>query len=109
MAVAHVPGQPILPGLLRLDEVQAGYVDRAIPFTTDFTDRRYIWPARHQAGSVNDSSYPPMGVRFRLKASFPISSYRKDTRVVLRAMKRYGLVLADNGSPRYFQGTAQKG
>lgn len=89
------------------DSDDVGYpLDR---FTTDFTDRRYIWPARHQAGSVNDSSYPPMGVRFRLKASFPISSYRKDIRVVLRAMKRYGLVLADNGSPWYFEGTAQKG
>jgi hypothetical protein len=106
---ADAAGLPILPGLLRLDEVQAGYVDHAIRFTTDQTDRRYIWPARHQAGSVNDSSYPPMGARFRLKAGFPISSYRKDTRVVLRAMKRYGLVLADNGSPWYFQGTSAKG
>jgi hypothetical protein len=106
---ADAAGLPILPGLLRLDEVEAGYVDHAIRFTTDVTDRRYIWPARHQAGSVDDHSYPPMGARFRLKASFPISSYRKDTRVVLRAMKRYGLVLADNGSPWYFQGTSEKG
>lgn len=106
---ADAAGLPILPGLLRLDEVQAGRVDHAIRFTTDITDRRYVWPARHQAGSVNDRSYPPMGARFRLKASFPISSYRKDTRVVLRAMKRYGLVLADNGSPWYFQGTSEKG
>jgi hypothetical protein len=106
---ADAAGLPILPGLLRLDEVKAGHVDHAIRFTTNITDRRYIWPARHQAGSVNDPSYPPMGARFRLKASFPISSYRKDTRVVLRAMKRYGLVLADNGSPWYFQGTSEKG
>jgi len=73
------------------------------------TDRSYIWPARHQAGSVSDSSYPPMGARFRLKASFPISSYRADTQVILRAMKHYGLVLADNGSPWYFQGTSEQG
>jgi hypothetical protein len=106
---ADAAGLPILAGLLRLDEVKAGYVDHAIRFTTDKTDRRYIWPARHQAGSVNDSSYPPMGARFRLKASFPISGYRKDTRVVLRAMKHFGLVLADNGSPWYFQGTSEKG
>jgi len=106
---ADAAGLPILSGLLRLDEVQAGYVDHAIRFTTDTTNRRYLWPARHQAGSVSDSSYPPMGARFRLKASFPISGYRKDTRVVLRAMKHFGLVLADNGSPWYFQGTSEKG
>lgn len=106
---ADAAGLPILAGLLRLDEVKAGRVDHAIRFTTNITDRRYIWPARHEAGSVNDASYPPMGARFRLKASFPISSYRADTRVVLRAMKRYGLVLADNGSPWYFQGTSEKG
>ena len=102
---ADAAGLPILPGLLRYDEVRAGYVDHAIRFTTNVTDRRYIWPARHQAGSVTDANYPPMGARFRLKASFPITSYRADTRVVLQAMKRHGLVLADNGSPWYFQGT----
>jgi hypothetical protein len=106
---ADAAGLSILAGLLRLDEVEAGRVDHAIRFTTNVTDRRYIWPARHQAGSVDDRSYPPMGARFRLKASFDIASYRKDTRVVLRAMKRYGLVLADNGSPWYFQGTSEKG
>jgi hypothetical protein len=106
---ADAAGLPILAGLLRLDEVQAGRVDHAIRFTTNVTDRHYTWPARHQAGSVSDHSYPPMGARFRLKASFDISSYRKDTRVVLRAMKHYGLVLADNGSPWYFQGTSEKG
>jgi hypothetical protein len=106
---ADAAGLPILPGLLRLDEVQAGRVDHAIRFTTNVTDRRFIWPARHQAGSVDDRSYPPMGARFRLKAGFDISPYRADTRVVLRAMKRYGLVLADNGSPWYFQGTSEKG
>jgi hypothetical protein len=106
---ADAAGLPILSGLLRLDEVQAGRVDHAIRFTTNVTDRRYIWPARHQAGSVDNRAYPPMGARFRLKSSFATSSYRKDTRVVLRAMKHYGLVLADNGSPWYFQGTSEKG
>jgi hypothetical protein len=101
---ADAAGLAILPGLLRWDEVKAGHVDHAIRFTTNITDRRYLWPARHQAGSVSNHDYPPMGARFRLKASFPISSYRQDTQVVLRAMKRYGLVLADNGSPWYFQG-----
>ena len=103
---ADAAGLPILPGLLRYDEVAARNIGHAIRFTTDITDRRYLWPARHQAGSVSNSSYPPMGARFRLKASFVIaSSLRADTKAVLRAMKKYGLVLADNGTPWYFQGT----
>jgi hypothetical protein len=105
---ADAAGLAILPGLLRLDEVKAGYVDHAIRFTTNCTSRRFIWPARHQAGS-STKACPPMGARFRLKAGFKISSYRSDTQTVLRAMKRYGLVLADNGSPWYFQGRAVKG
>lgn len=103
---ADAAGLPILPGLLRYDEVRAGKVDHAIRFTTDVTDRSYVWPARHEAGSVSSSAYPPMGARFRLKASFDISGYPRDARVVLQAMKTYGLVLADNGSPWYFQGTS---
>ena len=103
---ADAAGLPILPGLLRWSEVASGHVDHAIRFTTDVTDRRYVWPARHQAGSVNNRNYPPMGARFRLKASFDVAGYRADTRVVLRAMQTYGLVLADNGSPWYFQGDA---
>jgi hypothetical protein len=103
---ADAAGLPILPGLLRYDEVAAGSVDHAIRFTTDRTDRRFIWPARHQAGSVNDPSYPPMGARFRLKAGYSLAGLRPDTQTVLRAMKTYGLILADNGSPWYFQGTA---
>jgi hypothetical protein len=106
---ADAAGLPILPGLLRLSEVRAGYVGHAIRFTTDVTDRRHIWPARHDAGSVSNRAYPPMGARFRLKAGFDLSGYRADTRVVLRAMKRFGMVLADNGSPWYFQGQAVKG
>jgi hypothetical protein len=103
---ADAAGLPILPGLLRYDEVARGKVDHAIRFTTSITDRRYLWPARHQAGSVSDASYPPMGARFRLKASFDISGFPTQAQVVLRAMKTYGLVLADNGSPWYVQGTS---
>ena len=104
---ADAAGLPILPGLLRFDEVAARAIDHAIRFTTDVTDQRYLWPARHQAGDVDDRAYPPMGARFRMKASYPIAaSLRSDTKAVLRAMKRYGLVLADNGMPWYFQGTA---
>ena len=103
---ADAAGLPILPGLLRYDEVLAGSVDHAIRFTTNTTNRAYIWPARHQAGSVTDATYPPMGARFRLKATYPISSFRPDTQVVLRGMKAYGMILADNGSPWFFQGTS---
>lgn len=103
---ADAAGLPILPGLLRYEEVRAGRVDHAIRFTTNVTDRRYVWPARHQAGSVDDRSYPPMGARFRLKANFDLGGLRADTRTVLRAMQTHGLILADNGSPWYFQGTA---
>jgi hypothetical protein len=103
---ADAAGLPILPGLLRYDEVAAGTVDHAIRFTTDKTNRAYLWPARHQAGSVSDASYPPMGSRFRLKAGYSLSGLRPDTQTVLRAMKTYGLILADNGSPWYFQGTS---
>lgn len=103
---ADAAGLPILPGLLRYDEVRAGNVDHAIRFTTDVTDRAFVWPARHQAGSVSNAAYPPMGARFRLKASYPTVGLRADTGVVLAAMKKHGLVLADNGSPWYFQGTA---
>jgi hypothetical protein len=103
---ADAAGLPILPGLLRYDEVAAGRVDHAIRFTTSVTDRSFVWPARHQAGAVSNHAYPPMGARFRLKRGYDISSYGTQARVVLTAMKRYGLVLADNGSPWFFQGTS---
>jgi hypothetical protein len=104
---ADAAGLPILPGLLRYEEVAARSVDHAIRFTTNVIDRRYTWPARHESGSVDDRTYPPFGARFRLKASYDISkSLRPDTQAVLRAMKRYGLVLADNGPAWHFHGTA---
>jgi hypothetical protein len=99
-------GLPVLPGLLRLDEVQAGHVDHAIRFTVARTDRSYLWPARHQAGAANDPNLAPMGARFRLKASYSVTGLRADTRAVLAAMKTYGLMLADNGSDWFFQGNA---
>jgi hypothetical protein len=103
---ADAAGLAILPGLLRYDEVVAGTVDHAIRFTTNVTDRSYVWPARHQAGSVNDPSYPPMGAWFRLRADYPTTGLDPRTRAIVDAMKKHGLVLADNGSPWYFQGTA---
>ena len=101
---ADAAGLPILPGLVRYDEVQAGSIDHAIRFTVSCTRNRFIWPARHEAG-VGDRSCPPMGARFRLKSSFDITGYPADAQVVLRAMQRYGLLVADNGSDWYFQGT----
>jgi hypothetical protein len=106
---ADAAGLPIFAGLVRVDEVQTGLVDHAIRVTASRTDRRYVWPARHQAGAANDRSLPPMGARFRLKSGFNLSGFGSDTQVILRAMKRYGLVVADNGSNWYFQGTAEAG
>lgn len=101
---ADAAGLPILPGLLRWNEVKAGRVTHAIRFTTDITSRHHLWPARHDAGSTNSWAYPPMGARFRMKASFDASSFGPRARVVIAAMKTYGLVLADNGSPWFFTG-----
>jgi hypothetical protein len=106
---ADAAGLPILPGLLRRDEVAAGEVDHAIRFTASRTDRTFLWPARHHAGAARDPALPPMGAWFRLKASFDISRFRPDTQVVLRAMRRHGLILADNGSNWYFTGTSEPG
>jgi hypothetical protein len=106
---ADAAGLPILPGLLRRDEVLAGEVDHAIRLTARRTDRSFIWPARHQAGAGRDPALPPMGAWFRLKASFDISRFRPDTQAVLRAMQRHGLILADNGSDWYFTGTSEPG
>ena len=103
---ADAAGLPILPGLLRPDEVRAGVVNHAIRFTASRTDQSLLWPARHQAGSAADPNLPPMGARFRLRATFDISHFRPDTQVILRAMQHYGLILADNGSDWYFQGSA---
>ncbi|HET7194105.1 MAG TPA: hypothetical protein VFI99_03865 [Nocardioides sp.] len=101
---ADAAGLPILPGLLRWNEVRDRRVNHAIRFTTDITRRAHLWPARHDAGSQDGAAYPPMGARFRLRAGFPTDRYGPAARAVIRAMKRYGLVLADNGSPWYFQG-----
>ncbi|MGZ8595966.1 MAG: hypothetical protein ACXWYJ_09930 [Actinomycetota bacterium] len=105
---ADAAGLSIFAGLLRWDEVQAGEVDHAIRFTVDCTSRSFLWPARHQAGS-SDRRCPPMGARFRLKRGFSLAGFSDDAKVILRGMKRYGLMLADNGSDWYFQGTVDPG
>jgi hypothetical protein len=104
---ADAAGLPILPGLVRYDEVEAGAIEHAIRFTVDCTTRRYVWPARHQAG-VRDRSCPPMGARFRLRAGFSLAGFSPNARVVLTAMQRYGMIVADNGSDWFFQGTTDE-
>ena len=95
-----------MPGLLSYDEVKTGVVDHAIRFTTNVTDRPTCGRPGTQAGSVHNAAYPPMGARFRLSAKYHPAGLAPATKVVLRAMQKYGLILADNGSPWYFQGTA---
>src|SRR5258705_344508 len=109
---ADAAGLAIFPGLARWDEVAAGEIQHAIRFTASAIWGRnngqpyYLWPGRHWSGSSSDSTRPPMGARFRLKSSFDISRFDARTQVVLRAFKKYGLVLADAGSNWYFQGTS---
>ncbi len=100
---ADAAGLPILPGLVRYDEIAAGSIQHALRFTAEDTNG-YIWPARHLTSNDPSSSLPPMGARFRLKASFVISSYPPELQVILKAMQTYGLVLADNGSSWYVSG-----
>ena len=101
---ADAAGLAILPGLVRYEEVVAGEIKHAIRFTVSQTRRAYIWPARHYASSLTGSQYPPMGLRLRLKAAFDITSYPSQTQVVLQAMKKYGIILADNGSNWFISG-----
>src|SRR5438309_7193365 len=102
---ADAAGLPLFPGLVRWDEVQAGAINHAIRFTAQQTDKSFLWPARHQAGTVSSSLLPPMGARFRLQASYDISHFSPQAQVILRAMQHYGLILADNGSNWFFSGT----
>jgi hypothetical protein len=101
---ADAAGLPILPGLVRYDEVAAGAILHALRFTAPTTRTSWIYPARHQAGDSSSSDLPPMGLRVRLKASVDISGFPTSARVLLTALKRYGMILADNGSPWYVTG-----
>ena len=106
---ADAAGLPIFAGLVRRDEVLGGEIDHAIRITAEQTDRRFMWPARHQAGARRNRSLPPMGARFRLRRSLPIGKYNEETQVILRAMRTHGVILADNGSNWYFGGTEDQG
>jgi hypothetical protein len=101
---ADAAGLPILPGLVRHNEVKAGVIDHALRFTAPSTCAGHIYPARHDAGSGSCGRLPPMGLRVRLKASFDVNSLPRPARVIAIALQRYGMILADNGSPWYIQG-----
>jgi hypothetical protein len=101
---ADAAGLPVLPGLVRYDEVASGEITHAVRFTAPQTRNTFLWPARHRASSLTGQQYPPMGQRFRLKADFNISGFSRDTQVILTALKRYGMILADNGSSWYISG-----
>ncbi len=103
---ADAAGLPIFPGLARYDEVAAGAINHALRFTAPQTQMAFVWPGRHQASGITDPNFPPMGQRFRLKASFNIATFSSQTQVILRALQQYGMFLADNGTAWYLEGAA---
>jgi hypothetical protein len=102
---ADAAGLPVFPGLARHDEVAAGAINHALRFTVPTTQRAFVAPASHWASTVTNTSAPPMGTRLRLKASFDISGFPADDQVILTALKKYGMILADNGSGIFISGT----
>jgi hypothetical protein len=105
---ADAAGLPILAGLIRYREIQRGYINHAIRFTVPETQAGYIHPATHYASNSTNPDLPPMGLRLRLEASFDISGFPRTDRIILQAMKTYGLIVADNGSPWFFQGATDR-
>ncbi len=101
---ADAAGLPIFPGLVRYDEVASGHIDHALRFTVSKSQKAYLHPATHYASSNTDPHLPPMGLRLRLKASFNTSSFTGQSRVVLDALKKYGMIVADNGSNWFISG-----
>ena len=101
---ADAAGLPIVPGLARYDEVRRRRIDHALRFTVSESRSAHIWPARHDASDSNDPDLPPMGLRVRLKADYDISGFPRQARIILRALKRYGMMVADNGSDWYISG-----
>jgi hypothetical protein len=106
---ADAAGLPILPGLARYDEVAAGSIDHALRFTVRRSRRSYIYPARHFASPYTSRALPPMGLRLRLRGSFSTAGFPPQARIVLRALKRYGMIVADNGSSWYVSGAPDPG
>jgi hypothetical protein len=103
---ADAAGLPILPGLVRYDEVASGSVNHALRFTVQRTQKGYVLPATHWASSSTDASLPPMGLRLRLRADYDISHFTGQSRVILEALKKYGMIVADNGSSWFISGAA---
>ena len=103
---ADAAGLPILPGLVRYDELTAGTIAHALRFTTNRTRTSYVYPARHEAGESSSASLPPMGLRVRLKSTYDTSGFSPQARVIAVALQRYGMILADNGSPWYITGAS---
>ena len=106
---ADAAGLPIFPGLARYDEVRRGVIDHALRFTVERTRRAYLYPARHFASDLTSPNLPPMGLRVRLKASFDVRPFPRQARIVLVALKRYGMIVADNGSDWYITGAPDGG
>jgi hypothetical protein len=101
---ADAAGLPILPGLVRYGEVQTGEIRHALRFTVDVSRESWVWPARHESGATLNVNAPPMGLRFRMKAGFDISGYTPRVRTILAALKKYGMMVADNGTDWYLSG-----
>lgn len=106
---ADAAGLPIFPGLARYEEIAAGAIRHALRFTAPLTRKAYVWPARHYASDSTSASLPPMGQRFRLKNSFNTATFSPEVQIFLRALKEYGLILADNGSAWYISGVPNAG
>jgi hypothetical protein len=105
---ADAAGLPIFPGLVRYDEAATGRVEHAIRVTFDSTRDAYVHPAVHCAGDTSSAAAPPMGLRLRLKAGYGLGGFSGPARAVAEAMKRYGLIVADNGSNWYFSGSSDR-
>ncbi|MBX7161059.1 MAG: hypothetical protein K1X95_12275 [Acidimicrobiia bacterium] len=101
---ADAAGLPIFPGLARYDEVASGRIPHALRFTVQRSQKAHIWPATHHASSSTDPNRPPMGLRLRLKASFDLSGFHGQARVILEALRTYGMIVADNGSSWFISG-----
>jgi hypothetical protein len=108
MTSADAAGLPIFPGLVRYDEVASGEIKHALRFTVPHTQSTFIWPARHKASKDPDQNLPPMGARFRLRADFDISKYSKTNQVIMTALKKYGMFVADNGGAMYITGVPDR-
>jgi hypothetical protein len=102
---ADAAGLPIFPGLVRYGEILTGEIDHALRFTVGQTQRGFIYPARHFASSSNNPNLPPMGLRLRLKSDFDISGFSETNQIILNALKKFGMFVADNGGDWFISGS----